>query len=82
MLAQGYIYENRLDSALVYIEKAAFLTRKNEEKGRYYFIKGQLYDNIGQDQLANANYDKVIDLNRRSPRRYMINAYINKIRNI
>jgi len=81
MLAQGYIYENRLDSALVYIEKAAFLTRKNEEKGRYYFIKGQLYDNIGQDQLANANYDKVIDLNRRSPRRYMINAYINKIRN-
>ena len=27
------------------------------------------------------NYDKVIDLNRRSPRRYMINAYINKIRN-
>ena len=81
MLAQGYIFENRLDSALVYIEKAAYLTRKNEEKGRYYFIKGQLYDNIGQNQLANANYDKVIDLNRRSPRRYMINAYINKIRN-
>lgn len=81
MLSQGYIYEDRLDSALVYIEKAAFLTRKSEEKGRYYFIKGQLYDVIGQDQLANANYDKVIDLNRRSPRRYMINAYINKIRN-
>ena len=81
MLAQGYIYEDRLDSALVYIEKAAFLTRKSEEKGRYYFIKGQLYDVIGENQLANANYDKVIDLNRRSPRRYMINAYINKIRN-
>ena len=81
MLAQGYIEENRLDSALVYIEKAAFLTRKNEEKGRYYFIKGQLYDRVGQPLLANANYDKVIELNRKSPRRYMINAYVNKIRN-
>ncbi len=81
MLAQGYIEENRIDSALVYIEKAAFLTRKNEEKGRYYFIKGQLYDRIDQPLLANANYDKVIDLNRKSPRRYMINAYVNKLRN-
>ncbi|WP_125411783.1 tetratricopeptide repeat protein [Leeuwenhoekiella sp. MAR_2009_132] len=81
MLAQGYITENRIDSALVYIEKAAFLTRKNEEKGRYYFIKGQLYDLIDQPQLANANYDKVIALNRKSPRRYMINAYVNKIAN-
>ncbi len=81
MLAQGYIEENRLDSALVYIEKAAYLTRKNEEKGRYYFIKGQLYDRVGQPLLANANYDKVIDLNRKSPRRYMINAYVNKLRN-
>ncbi|PHQ30776.1 type IX secretion system periplasmic lipoprotein PorW/SprE [Leeuwenhoekiella nanhaiensis] len=81
MLAQGYIEENRLDSALVYIEKAAYLTRKNEEKGRYYFIKGQLYDRVGQTLLANANYDKVIDLNRKSPRRYMINAYVNKLRN-
>ena len=81
MLAQGYITENRIDSALVYIEKAAFLTRKNEEKGRYYFIKGQLYDLVDQPQLANANYDKVIDLNRKSPRRYMINAYVNKIAN-
>ena len=81
MLAQGYITENRIDSALVYIEKAAYLTRKNEEKGRYYFIKGQLYDLVGQPQLANANYDKVIDLNRKSPRRYMINAYVNKIAN-
>jgi len=81
MLAQGYIEENRLDSALVYIEKAAFLTRKNEEKGRYYFIKGQLYDRVGQPLLANANYDKVINLNRKSPRRYMINAFVNKLRN-
>lgn len=81
MLAQAYLNIDRKDSALVYIDKAARLTKKNEEKGRYYFIKGQLYDAIGEYSLANDSYDKVIDLNRKSPRRYMINAYIAKARN-
>ncbi|HEA29831.1 MAG TPA: hypothetical protein ENH91_07540 [Leeuwenhoekiella sp.] len=81
MLAQGYININRKDSALVYIDKAATLTRKNEERGRYLFIEGQIYDAIGEAGLANETYTKVIDLNRKSPRRYMINAYIARARN-
>lgn len=81
MLAQGYLNINRKDSALVYIDKAITLTRKNEERGRYLFIEGQLYDAIGEHGLANEIYTKVIDLNRQSPRRYMINAYIARARN-
>ncbi|MGB3775525.1 MAG: hypothetical protein WA951_09740 [Leeuwenhoekiella sp.] len=81
MLAQGYININRKDSALVYINKAARLTPKNEERGRYLFIEGQLYDAIDEHGLANETYTKVIDLNRKAPRRYMINAYIARARN-
>ncbi|WP_031426791.1 tetratricopeptide repeat protein [Flavimarina sp. Hel_I_48] len=81
MLAQGYLNINRKDSALVYIDKAAALTRKNEEEGRYLYIEGQIYDAIGEHGLANETYTKVIDLNRRIPRRYMINAYIARARN-
>ncbi|MEN1786279.1 MAG: hypothetical protein AAGF77_14245, partial [Bacteroidota bacterium] len=49
--------------------------------GRYLFIIGQLYDQTGFKDSANYAYDKVIDLNRRSPRVYMINAHLNKIVN-
>ena len=81
MLAQGYLNINRKDSALVYIDKAATLTHKNEEQGRYLYIEGQIYDAIGEHGLANETYTKIIDLNRKSPRRYMINAYIARARN-
>lgn len=81
MLAQAYLNVENKDSALVKIADAAMLTRKNEERGRYLYIKGQLYDALGEPDLANQAYDQVIDLNRKSPRRYMINAYIAKSRN-
>jgi len=81
MLAQGYLNINKKDSALIYIDKAAALTRKSEEEGRYLYIEGQIYDAIGEYGLANETYTKVIDLNRKIPRRYMINAYIARARN-
>ena len=81
MLAQAYLNKDRKDSALVYIDKAAMLTRKREQEGRYLFIKAQLYDNIGEHGLANETYGKVIDLNRKIPRRFLINAYIARARN-
>ena len=81
MLAQAYIDKNMKDSALVYIDKAAMLTRKREQQGRYLFIKAQLYDAIDEHGLANETYDKVIALNRKIPRSFLINAYIAKARN-
>ncbi len=81
MLAQAYLNKDRKDSALVYIDKAAMLTRKREQEGRYLFIKAQLYDAIDEHGLANETYDKVIHLNRKIPRSFLINAYIAKARN-
>ncbi|WP_372918336.1 tetratricopeptide repeat protein [Salegentibacter sp.] len=80
-LAQAFVNLQLLDSAVVPLKKAAEITDKNEEKGRYYFILGQLYNRIDQPELANQAFDEVIALNRKSPRIYMINAYVEKARN-
>ncbi|SLJ92526.1 Tetratricopeptide repeat-containing protein [Salegentibacter salarius] len=80
-MAQAYINLRHLDSAVVPLSNAAEFTGKNEEKGRYFYILGQLYNRLGETGEANAAFDKVIELNRKSPRIYMINAYVQKARN-
>ncbi len=81
MMAQAYVNMEKKDSAVTYITKAAVHTRKNEEKGRYLYIKGQLLNELGYKDSANYAFDRVIELNRRTPRRYMMNAYMAKARN-
>ena len=81
MIAQAYVNLKQKDSALAYINKASIHTQKFEEKGRYYYIKGQLLNELGFKDSANYAFDQVIDLNRRTPRRYMLNAYMAKARN-
>jgi len=80
-LAQAYINLRYLDSAIVPLQNATQFTKVNEEKGRYYYILGQLYSRQDQLAAANASYDRVIALNRKSPRIYMVNAYVQKARN-
>lgn len=80
-MAQTYINLRHLDSAVVPLRNAAEFTGNNEEKGRYFYILGQLYNQLGQIAEANTAFDEVIDLNRKSPRIYMINAYVQKARN-
>lgn len=82
MLAQAYINLNVPDTAIQQLKVASYYTRQNAEKGRYYYIIGQLYGQLGHKDSANYAYDKVIELNRKSPRVYMINAELQKIRNI
>ncbi len=81
MLAQAYINLNAPDTAIQQLKIASYYTKKNPEKGRYYYIIGQLYNQIGHKDSANYAFDKVIDLNRKSPRVYMINAHLQKIQN-
>ncbi|WP_103069016.1 type IX secretion system periplasmic lipoprotein PorW/SprE [Aquimarina sediminis] len=81
MMAQACVNLKKKDSAVTYITKAAIHTQKNEEKGRYLYIKGQLLNQLGYKDSANYAFDQVIDLNRRAPRRYMMNAYMAKARN-
>ena len=81
IMAQAYINLNAPDTAVQNLKIASYYTKKNPEKGRYYYIIGQLYNQLGYKDSANYAFDKVIDLNRKSPRVYMINAEIEKLRN-
>ena len=80
-LAQAYITTKSLDSAITQLQLASQLTKNNEQRGRLHFIEGQLYSVLGIKDSANIAFDKVIDLNRRTPRDYMISAHLEKIKN-
>ncbi|MEZ4875687.1 MAG: hypothetical protein R2793_09640 [Flavobacteriaceae bacterium] len=81
IMAQAYINLDTLEAALPYIKTASAYVKDNELKGRYAFIKGQIYNRLGTKDSANLAFDEVIELNRKSPRVYMINAYMEKARN-
>ena len=81
MMAQAFINLNAPDTAVQNLKIASHYTTKNPEKGRYYYIIGQLYNQLGFKDSANYAFDKVIELNRKSPRVYMINAEIEKLKN-
>jgi len=81
MLAQAYINLKVPDTAIQHLKVASYYTKKNPEKGRYYYIIGQLYNQLQHKDSAGYAFDKVIALNRKSPRVYMINAHLQKIKN-
>lgn len=81
MMAQAYINLNVPDTAIQNLKVASYYTKKNPEKGRYYYIIGQLYNQLQYKDSANFAFDRVIGLNRKSPRVYMINAHLQKIKN-
>ncbi|WP_204263166.1 type IX secretion system periplasmic lipoprotein PorW/SprE [Spongiivirga citrea] len=80
--AEAYVNLQYKDSAVQALKLAANLTEINEEKGRYNFIVGQLYNELGHKDTANMAFGRVIDLNRKIPRNYLINAYLQKVRNV
>lgn len=81
VMAQSYLMLKAPDTAIQQLKVAQAYTKKNEERGRYLFIIGQLYNQLGFKDSANYAFDKVIALNRKSPRVYMINAHLKKIQN-
>ncbi|TBN03900.1 hypothetical protein EYD45_07710 [Hyunsoonleella flava] len=81
MLAQAYLNIKVIDTAITLLEVAAEATKSNEERGRYSFIQGQLYNELGYKDSANIVFDEVIELNRKTPRIYMISAYLEKVKN-
>ena len=81
IMAQAFINIDSLKSALPYIRVASEKTKNKDLKGRYTYIKGQLYNALDMKDRANLAFDEVIALNRKTPRVYMINAYIEKAKN-
>lgn len=81
IMAQAYINLDTLEAALPLIKTASEYVRDNELKGRYTYIKGQIYNRLGEKDSANMAFQEVIELNRKSPRTYMLNSYMEIARN-
>ncbi len=81
ILAQAYLNIKIIDTAITQLQIASNATKNNDERGRYRFIQGQLYNQLGYKDSANMVFDKVIKLNRRTPRIYLISAYLEKVKN-
>ena len=75
MLTQAYMNIEAQDSAVATLKIAKQTTENNEEKARYAFILGQLYENLNHRDSAFATYEDVIQMNRKAPRRYVIQAH-------
>lgn len=80
-MAQAYINIKAKDSAMMQLAIAADVTKKDNEKARYNYIRGQLYNEFGYKDSANIAFDKVIELHRKVPRAYYINAHLAKAAN-
>lgn len=78
LLAEAFLNIEQKDSAVARLRIAEQFTRKNEERARYRFILGQMYQAEGKRDSAIYFYDAVIDLNRKADRKYMMHAYAKK----
>ncbi|WP_298149973.1 gliding motility protein [Flavobacterium sp.] len=74
-LAQAFLNLEERDSARARLKVATDFTKSKEEKARYTFILGQLYDEAGEKDSAYAAFQTVIDMRRNAPRRYIIQAH-------
>ncbi|WP_353777073.1 hypothetical protein [Winogradskyella sp. 3972H.M.0a.05] len=81
ILAQAYVNIKAKDSALAQLKIAEANTKNKNEIARYNYIQGQLYNEFGHRDSANIAFDKIIELHRKIPRAYYINAHLEKIRN-
>ena len=75
ILAQAFLKVEQKDSAVSRLKLATKFTKKNEEKARYRYILGQLYEDLGYKDSAFVSYQSVIDMKRKSPRMYVIQAH-------
>lgn len=81
MLAQAYINNKHLDSALPHIKIAVENSKDKEVRGRLGYIKGQVYNKLGYKDSANSAFDEIIKLKRKTLWIYYINAHVAKARN-
>ncbi len=78
LLAEAFLNLEERDSAVTKLKIAEEFSRINEDKARYRFILGQMYQEVGKKDSATYFYDGVIDMNRKADRKYMMHAYAKK----
>lgn len=76
ILSQAFLNLQEKDSAIARLKLAKEFTKQNEEKARYEFILGQLYQDMGQKDNAEVAFRSVIAMNRKAPRQYIVHSYV------
>jgi tetratricopeptide (TPR) repeat protein len=74
-LTQAFLNLGQKDSAMICLKAATTFTKINEEKSRYRFILGQLYNELGFKDSAFVAFQSVIDMKRKSARSYVIQSH-------
>ncbi|MGM0634678.1 MAG: tetratricopeptide repeat protein [Bacteroidota bacterium] len=80
-IAQVHLNLDEKEKAIDPLRLAIENARNFDERARWTFIKGQLFDSIGNTDSANANFKKVIELKRRPPRDYMVHSMMEIFKN-
>ncbi|BAO75602.1 tetratricopeptide repeat protein [Winogradskyella sp. PG-2] len=80
-LAQAYVNLKHKDSALTQLAIAVEYTKNKNERARYHYIRGQLYNEFKEKDSANMEFDAIIDMHRHIPRSFYINAHLEKSNN-
>lgn len=75
ILAQAYINLDHNNKAIQALKIALETTPNKEEKARYHFILGQLYQTLDYSDSAYVSYQKVIDMKRKAPRMYIMQSH-------
>ncbi|MFS1520121.1 gliding motility protein [Flavobacterium covae] len=75
LLTQAYINLEEKQKALNPIKEAIQYASNKEEKARYRFILGQLYEQLKYKDSAYVAFQEVINMKRQSPRIYVIQAH-------
>ena len=58
--AYSYLEQDRLDEAVPYLEAAAEVAEERNERARYYYIAGQLYQDLNQPGAAAEAFQAVV----------------------
>ena len=75
-VADAFMKLKKEDSTLYYIKRAAKNESKKMLKARYLFLTGQLFESIKEKDSAQWAYKQIIDLNRKAPRKFFVQALL------
>jgi hypothetical protein len=78
-LAKAYIALNQPEKATKPLYNAAAGVKDKALQARYYYLLGQIHDNLEHKDSAALAYQSVINLNRRIPRIFWIHAKLNQL---
>ncbi|WP_418264477.1 tetratricopeptide repeat protein [Flavobacterium faecale] len=78
LLSEAYLNLEEKDSAVTRLILAEKFTTNNQQRARYRFILGQLYEELNSPKKAIESYESVIAMNRKAERKYVIHAQAKK----